>query len=733
MDGGIKSKSPSPLWGGVWGGGPRVETLATPAPPHKGEGKSRWPLRLYAGLLTVFLAVNAIGLPLAELLRKLGPPPLGEKITYSTLVTGRDGQLLRPFITRDGYWRLPLTSASVDQRFIAMLLAYEDKRFYQHHGVDPYALLRAAGQALWNGHIVSGGSTLTMQVARLLEPRPARSFGDKAAEMIRALQIEQHLGKAQILDLYLALAPYGGNIEGTRAASLAYFGKEPRRLSTAEAALLVALPQSPETRRPDRQAKAAMAARNRVVARLMKDGIINSDQADAAVIEAAPTGRLAFPMLAAHVAEKLAGKAPDGTVETTTLSGGLQASLEALARDRAIAIGSGVAAAIVVVDNATGEVRAHVGGTGYFDLARAGQLDLASALRSPGSTLKPFIYGLAFEDGIVHPETLIDDRAIRYGAYAPENFDDSFHGTVTVRTALQQSLNVPALQILEAVGPDRLAARLANAGVKLVLPKNAGPGLAVGLGGAGIKLTDLTALYVALARGGDSLPLIWRSADRQTAAAPRRLLDPAAAWMVGDVLIGAPTPENAMGGLIAFKTGTSYGYRDAWAAGFDGATTIAVWVGRPDGSAVPGLVGRTAAAPILFEAFQRLGLKRKPLPPPPPGAVIARTTELPAALQRFRPHSLPEVATTSAGNAPLAIAFPPDGARIDLSGDGDQPSLALKVNGGVAPFTWLIDGVPILAEEQRRDAFWDGPGRGFARLSVIDATGKTATARIRIE
>jgi len=694
--------------------------------------KVGWPLRLYAAGLVFFLAINAIGLPVSLMVGRLGPPPLGQRITYSTLVTDRNGELLRPFITRDGYWRLPATVEDVDPRYLAMLLAYEDQRFYAHRGVDPLALLRAAGQAIRNGHVISGGSTLTMQVARLLEPRPARSFGDKLAEMIRALQIERKLSKTEILNLYLALAPCGGNIEGIRAASLAYFGKEPKRLSAAEAALLVALPQSPETRRPDRRPAAAAAARNRVIARLASAGVINADQAEAAAGEAAPGGRRAFPMLAAHVAERLAGTAPDGTVERTTIMRPLQAALETLARDRARALGGNVAAAILAVDNASGEVRAHVGGTGYFDQARAGQLDLATALRSPGSALKPFIYGLAFEDGIVHPETLIDDRAIRYGAYAPENFDDAFHGTVTVRTALQQSLNVPALQVLDAVGPDRLAARLANAGVKLVLPPNAGPGLAVGLGGAGVRLTDLAALYVALARQGDSLPLVWRSQDRLTAAAPRRLLEPQAAWTVGDVLAGAPTPENAKGGQIAFKTGTSYGYRDAWAVGYDGATTIAVWVGRPDGSAVPGLVGRTAAAPILFEAFQRLGRHRTALPPPPAGTVIARTTELPAALQRFRPRRLPEIAAGAQGSAPLAIAFPPDGARIDVSGSG-APSLALKANGGTAPFTWLIDGVPVLSGEPRRDSFWDGPGKGFARLSVIDARGQTATARIRIE
>ena len=692
--------------------------------------RGTWRLRLYAGLLFAIFAINAAGFTVTETLRRLGPVPLGDHITYSTLVVDRDQKLLRPFITRDGYWRLPVSHKDVDPRFLAMLIAYEDKRFHAHGGVDPWALARAAWQALSSGRIVSGGSTLTMQVARLLEPRPQRRLTDKLAEMIRAVQIEQRLTKSQILDLYLTLAPYGGNIEGTRAASLAYFGKEPRRLSTAEAALLVALPQAPESRRPDRHPKRAEAARNRVIARLAKDGLVNADQAQAASLEEAPQGRLAFPMLSAHVAERLAKQSAPGSVLETSIDRGLQASLETLARERAIAIGSGVAAAILVADNLTGEIRAHVGGTGYFDAIRAGQMDLASALRSPGSTLKPFIYGLAFEDGVVHPETLIDDRAVRYGAYAPENFDDSFHGTVTVRTALQQSLNVPALQILNVIGPDRLAARLTNAGVKLVLPKNEAPGLAVGLGGAGVRLTDLAALYVALARGGEPVTLSWRMEERRNAKPLRRLFEPAATWMIGDVLKGAPTPQNALGGQIAFKTGTSYGYRDAWAVGYDGASTIAVWVGRPDGAAVPGVVGRLAAAPILFEAFQRLGPSRKALAAAPPGTVIARTAELPAALQRFRPNALPQMASMAEGEQPPAIAFPPDGARIEL---GPDPVLSLKVFGGTPPFTWLADGIPIASQEFRRSTFWESAAKGFARLSVIDARGKTATARVRVE
>ncbi|MBP0578591.1 penicillin-binding protein 1C [Labrys sp. LIt4] len=698
---------------------------------------------LCAFLFTAVIAVNAGGFALSEALRRLGPVPLGESVTYSPLVVDRDGKLLRPFTTADGYWRLPARPEEIDRRFLSMLVAYEDKRFYSHHGIDPVAMVRAAWQMLSRGRIVSGGSTLTMQVARLLEPRPDRTFADKAAEMIRAVQIENRLSKEQILGLYLALAPYGGNLEGTRAASLAYFAKEPKRLSTAEAAMLVALPQAPESRRPDRAPAAAKAARNRVLRLLAGKGVLHPDQAEAATLEAAPLGRKPFPILAAHVAERLvrqdlllqaqAGKSEPNPVVTTTIARFLQEQLENLARERATALGGGVSVAIVAVDNASGEVRAHVGGVGYFDKARAGQMDLAESSRSPGSTLKPFIYGLAFEDGLAHPETLVDDRPARFGVYKPENFDDAFQGTVTMRRALQQSLNVPAVMLLNSIGPNRLIARMKNAGAEPSLPPDAVPGLAVGLGGAGVKLTDLATLYLALAREGEALPLIWRPQDRSIGAQPHRLFEKAAAWQVGNVLIGAPPPENAVGGKIAYKTGTSYGYRDAWAVGFDGANTVAVWVGRPDGAPVSDLVGRKAAAPILFDAFQRIGEKRVPLKPPPSGVVFARTSELPPALQRFRPGALPEIAAAGSGDAPLVISFPPDGARVEVSGGEPDAALALKAMGGAPPFTWLADGLPIVIGEERREAVWDKPGKGFARLSVIDARGHTASVQIRLD
>ena len=420
-----------------------------------------------------------------------------------------------------------------------------------------------------------------------------------------------------------------------RAASLAYFGKEPKRLSLGEAAMLVAVPQSPEARRPDRSPQAAQRARDRVLDRVAQAGKIPLDEIKLAQAELSPSARRPMPMLAPHAADQAIAAASGRKIVSLTIDATIQKPLEDLARERAQALGPDVAVAIMAIDHASGEVLARVAGADYFDERRAGQVDMTQAVRSPGSTLKPFIYGLAFEDGLIHPETLIEDRPVRYGSYAPENFDLTFQGTVSVRKALQMSLNVPAVILLDAIHANRLTARITDAGVKLQLPKGEVPGLAMGLGGVGITLADLTMLYGGLARGGNTVALTERR-DEIAAPAPRRLLDPVAAWYVGNVLIGTPPPENAVGGRIAFKTGTSYGYRDAWSVGFDGKRTVGVWVGRPDGAPVPGLVGRIAAAPILFDAFARLGACLAALPKAPKGAIFAANNRLPLPLQRFR-------------------------------------------------------------------------------------------------
>ncbi|HWT30095.1 MAG TPA: penicillin-binding protein 1C, partial [Propylenella sp.] len=594
-------------------------------------------------LVTAALVLACIGAPAAPLALKAAVhavtlPDL--QPATGTLVLDRNGKLLRPFAIADGRWRLATKLADVDPLLVRTLIGYEDRRFRTHRGVDVRALGRAAFQLLTSGRPISGGSTITMQVARLLAGQSTRSPAGKLSQIVTALALERALSKDAILELYLTLAPYGGNIEGVRAATLAYFGKEPRRLTPAEAALLVALPQSPEGRRPDRHPGRAVAARNRVLARAQEAGVLSADDVSAALTEPFPGARRAFPMLAAHTASRLVAAAPATPVRHLSVEAGLQGRLELLAAERAVAISDSVSVAILVADHKTGEILASVGSSGLFDARRDGFVDMTRAVRSPGSTLKPLIYGLAFEQGIAHPETLIEDRPVDFAGYSPENFDREFHGTVTLRRALQLSLNVPAIQLLEAVGPARLVARMRRAGAAPTLSDLSPPGLAVGLGGVGVTLTDLVAVHAAIARGGLAVPLTLDADNPPIPGAPLQVLDGRAAWYVASILAGAPGPDVISPGSIAFKTGTSYGYRDAWAIGFDGRHVIGVWVGRPDGAPVPGLVGVDAAAPILVDAFARLGT-HAPLRRAPPGALQASTAGLPETLRRFRsPNSL---------------------------------------------------------------------------------------------
>jgi penicillin-binding protein 1C len=696
------------------------------------------PLRLLVFVFAAAIALVAatgFGASLAwkRYTASLGPLDLAASREGSTIVVDRDGRLLRPFTLPDGRWRLPATTHDVDPRYVAMLVAYEDGRFYQHDGVDVRALIRAATQWLIRGHVVSGGSTLPMQVARLIEPRPERTIAAKLRQIARALEIEREVGKTGALDRYLTLAPFGGNLEGVRAASLAYFGKEPLRMILAEAALLVALPQSPEARRPDRSPTAARAARDRVLDRAAARGLISAADAAAAKREPVLQARLPFPMLAAHAAEEAVAADRQARVVRLSIDARLQAKLEALAKESVARLGPKLSAAIVVVDNATGEIRARVGAADYSDSSRDGAIDMSRSPRSPGSALKPFIYALAFEQGLAHPETMLFDRPMRYGAYAPQNFNLGYEGAVTAHKALQMSLNLPAVELLADVGPATFLARLHSAGAEIALPKDTPVGLAIGLGGLGISLTDLARLYAGFARGGEAPPLVERLDGQPPVIGERRVTDPVAAYYIEDILRGAPPPANALKGRIAFKTGTSYGFRDALAIGFDRRTTIAVWVGRPDNGPTPGLIGREAAAPILFDAFERLGRTIEPIWPPKGVLRASVTADLPPPLRRLRQDASRTFAAPQA--AQLKIAFPPDGARIDLGlkdGASDHP-LALKALGGAPPFTWFVNGEPVGEAEIRRQSAWKPDGAGFARVSVTDAKGASDAVTVRLE
>jgi penicillin-binding protein 1C len=638
-------------------------------------------------------------------------------------VLARDGRLLRAYTVADGRWRMAVAPGLVDPGFIEMLIAYEDKRFYSHVGVDPLALLRAGWQAAWSGRIVSGGSTLTMQVARLLENSGTGRLTGKLRQARLALALERRLSKDQILGLYLHIAPYGGNLEGVRAAALAYFGKEARRLTPAERALLVALPQAPETRRPDRFAQEATAARAKVLRRAVAAGIIAADQAQAALREPVPTARRDFPALAPHLTDRVVAASPGQNQIRLTIDAGLQARLEELAAVSVAAQGDKLQIAMVVADHRSGEVLASVGSAAYRADGRQGFVDMTQALRSPGSTLKPLVYGLAFDEGLAHPETLIEDRPRDFGGYAPQNFDKTFRGTLRVREALQLSLNIPVVALTEALGPAKLLAAMRRAGVQAKVPGGQ-PGLAVALGGLGVTLQDMVQLYASLARGGVALPLRATSqAGVGQAGMGARVISDIAAWQVANILSGLAPPPGAPENRLAYKTGTSYGHRDTWAIGFDGAHVIGIWMGRADGTPVPGAFGAEIAAPVLFQAFARLKPMLEPLSAAPAATLIVSNAELPQPLRNFRSRN----AVFKVANAPV-VAFPPDGAEVELLLEG----LLLRVRGGTGPFTWLANGRPVAVQERARATVVALQDLGFVTLSVVDAKGLSAKVDVRL-
>ena len=667
---------------------------------------------------------------------RANPPDMTRAVTLSPEVTAKDGSLLRAFLSKDGAWRIRTTPDQVGPRYLAMLKAYEDKRFDRHGGFDSAALLRAAWQLARAGHVVSGGSTLTMQVARLLEPNP-HSPPYKVFQIIRALQLEARYSKDEILSLYLTLAPMGGNLEGVRAASLSYFGKEPAALDLAQSALLVALPQSPTRQRPDRHARAARTGRDKVLGRMVAVGVVSAGDAKIAMQDGVPFARQLMPLNAPHLAQRLVLKHKAAHI-ATTLDAGIQAAAERLALQERAYFDDTADVALVVVENKSRNIIAYVGGTDYW--GRAGQVDLAARARSPGSALKPFIYGLAFDNLLLHPASRMEDVPTTFGDYAPRDFDGVFLGAVTARSALQMSLNIPAVMILDRVGPLAFTLSLQNAGAHLAFPTRDAPSLPVALGGLGISLSDIAMLYAGIAEGGTARGL--RTIKDAPAAPPHRLFGPVAAYYLRDVLSGVGLPDGwAMGqGLlrkrsIAFKTGTSYGYRDAWAVGFSHDYTVAAWVGRADGTPRPGHAGREVGAPILLKMFGQLPPDRRDAPPVPAGALLVRaTSELPPSLRLFRHETDAPSAPQMAQVPPPAIAFPPNGAVVPLpDAKSKDPSLQFKADGGRAPLTWLVNGAPLGSFDRFAPALYTPQGEGLARITVVDADGRSDTSEIRFK
>lgn len=533
---------------------------------------------------------------------RLFPPPLPGDRPSGTVVLAGDGRPLRAFADAEGVWRTPIGIDDVSPLYLDALIAYEDRRFRWHPGIDPLAVLRAGWQALTSGRVVSGGSTLTMQVARILEPpSKRRSWTAKLRQSLRALQLEWRLSKDEILTLYLNHAPFGGTIEGVAAASWAYLGKPPGQLSHAEAALLVVLPQAPSRTRPDRHAERAQAARDKVLQRLAELGRWPADVVAAAQQEAVTSRHLRVPVSAALLAERLRRQDRGAARIDSLIDADLQAQVEARVEAWLQRLPPAMSAAVLVMDNADLAVRAYLGSGSYGDPERAGHVDMVGAQRSPGSTLKPLLYGLALDDGLIHSESLLIDAPQSFDGYRPANFDTGFRGPVSAADALRLSLNVPAVDLLDRLGPARFSARLDHAGLRLRLPRGGEPNLAMILGGTATTLEELVTAYSALARGGMAGRPRLRPDDERR---ERRLLSPGAAFIVREMLREPSLPGSAAASLarrdrLVAKTGTSWGYRDAWAIGVQPGWTLGVWIGRPDGTPVPGQYGAITALPLL--------------------------------------------------------------------------------------------------------------------------------------
>ncbi|MEL6371888.1 MAG: penicillin-binding protein 1C [Pseudomonadota bacterium] len=665
-------------------------------------------------------------------LDRVFPPNLGANRDYAYLAKDRNGEVLSAVSAEGGVWRFRIDAEDVDPAFIDRLLTIEDKRFYSHSGVDALALARAFRQAVLNGEIVSGASTITMQTVRLLHPRP-RTFSSKIIESIRAIQLDTRLSKAEILSLYLSLAPYGGNIEGIRAASLIYFGKEPSRLSLSEQALLLALPQSPERRRPDRNALNAELARNKILRILSARGHLTKQNLELAISAPLPVGRVSFPNLAYTFAanRRQNVRKPEQDV-VLTMEARLQGQLEDLALAYAENLSPDENLSILITKVATGDV---VAGIGSATRTRpGGWMDLSEAVRSPGSTLKPFIYGLAIEEGIAQEDTLIADRPTSFGGYRPGNFSGAYKGELRLREALQHSLNVPAVGLLNDLGADRFAGMLDAAGIDLHNRERraSSASLAIALGGTGVSLRDVAALYLGLARGGHVVPLAFEKDNQKPQSSGVegfRLMDKGVAERVTDVLQGTPSLEGRVPArltksapLIAYKTGTSFDYRDAWSAGYTDDYVVAVWVGRPDGTSMGDInnapaTGRSVAAPLMFRAFDLIYSDHGIGP---------------------RRVGLDKVATRSATKTTrrkdrLSFVFPEPGSELVIFNEGlESHPVRLSSQGGVGEHTWYRDGFLLPQDPISGLTFWQPKEPGVYRLTVQDASGDMVEQFVRV-
>jgi penicillin-binding protein 1C len=684
------------------------------------------------------------------------------------VVTAADGVPLRNYPSRDGIWRYPVSPGNVSPLYLQTLLTYEDRWFRWHPGINPIAMARAAWQWAISGHVVSGGSTLTMQVARLIDPalagRPSRTMGAKMRQALRAIQLELHYSKDEILAMYLSRAPMGGIVEGVEMGARLWLGKSAGDLSAGESALLTALPQSPSLLRPDRRPDMARAARDKVLDRMAALGQWTQAQVADAKMEPVMAPPLRAHWLAPLAAQRLVKELARSSgascqdcsarspatrrsrsvqVIASTIDAEIQTRVEQMLLDRVDALPPKVSMAVLVMDNDTLAVRAYAGSADYTDNNRYAHVDMVSAIRSPGSTLKPFLYGIALDDGLIHSESLLLDVPMSFGGYAPGNFQAAFSGPVSVAQALQRSLNVPAVDLLDRVGPAHFASVMLSGGVRLRMPAGASPNLSLILGGGGTTLEELVGAYRALARDGVAgQPRL----DPRLPMRESRMISAGAAWIVRDILEGGGHPDrpfhetDTSGRALAWKTGTSFGFRDAWAVGVTDTWTVGVWVGRPDGTPNPGFFGANVAAPLLRDVVSAL-----PEGPPRPRirpasvqvAVICwpfgvKLEILPAgkcpeqrlawALNNTVPPSFAGYADP--GRAPLRLVGVADGSVLRPVPGRQRVAVDVDATGVEGEVWWMLDG-RVLGQARTGHPFTVSLARdGRYTLTVMDSRGR---------
>jgi penicillin-binding protein 1C len=566
---------------------------------------------------------------LAVLYAAVPRPPLREGLGFSQAVFDREGRLLRLTLSPDEKYRLWVPLERIHPALVEATLLHEDQHFREHFGVNPVALGRAVWSTYLTGGRRMGGSTLTMQLARIRYGIESRTPAGKVLQMLRALQLECTYSKDELLEAYLNLAPYGRNVEGVGAASLVYFTKGVEGLSLAEALTLAVVPQSPARRDPGRDAGALTAARLRLFERWL---VLHPEDAERRPLLAQPLPVRtpeALPFLAPHFVGRALRASRAGASVRSTLDLSLQRLLERhvkqyVERRREVGIRNAVA---MLVDWRSLEVRAAVGSADFFDASIDGQVDGTQGRRSPGSALKPFIYGLGFDQGLLHPRTMLKDASTGFRGYDPGNFDGEFVGPLAAEDALVRSRNIPAVALARQLRPPGLYGFLRQAGIS-GLRSEEHYGLSLALGSAGVTMTELVELYAMLANGGVLRPL------RVGVDAPRdegvRMLSAEASFMVLDALAKGPRPSQSFRAEwardtvpVSWKTGTSTGFRDAWSVGVVGPYVVAVWVGNFDGQPNPAFVGQTAAAPLMFELVDSVRAKdadvRRVQPVPPPG------------------------------------------------------------------------------------------------------------------